>query len=133
MNYYKMSLWICIIVIEFLALIPKGIKLVDNKFNASGAIEHIFAFIVLYILLQLAYTRFSMTKKILLLFIFAIQLEAIQYFVPSRSVNFWDLVADMFGVMIIILLYFVINTLLDYKIKLYKHLEKLKYYKKGRQ
>ena len=103
MNYYKISLWICLVSIEFLALMPNGIKLVTSKFNASGAIEHMLAFVVLYILLHLAYRKSGVIQKVAWLLIFAIQLEIIQYFVPTRTVNVWDIVADMLGVVLIVI------------------------------
>ena len=105
MSYYKICLWISTLGIEFLALMPNGIKIVTNKLNATGAFEHVLAFGLLYILLHLAYTHLGMMQKIVILFLFAIQLEAVQYFVPSRSVNIWDIVADMFGVGFIVVLW----------------------------
>ena len=114
MNYYKIALGITLIAIEILALTPNTIKLVESKFNSSGAVEHILAFIVLYVLLYLSCNGFSMLHKIVLLFLFAMQIEVAQYFVPSRSVNIWDIAADMFGVVLIILLWIGIKYFLQY-------------------
>ena len=53
---------------------------------------------VLYILLSLRYKNFKLILKIIILFVFALQIEIVQYFIPGREFSLLDIVADMIGV-----------------------------------
>jgi len=103
MNLYKYSLIIYMGMIGYLSTIPKGIKLIDTNWNKTGFLEHSIAFLVLYLLMRGSFKSMRMYTIIFLLFLFAILIEVIQYFIKSRSSNILDIVADMFGVICIII------------------------------
>ena len=55
---------------------------------------------VLYILLSLGYKYLSLVKKVIILLAFAVQIEVVQYFIPSREFSLLDIFADMVGLFI---------------------------------
>lgn len=101
-NLFKSALYINLIVIEYLALTPQHIEVLDCLWDKQN---HFTAFFVLFILLSFAYTHFSTLKKIALLLLIAFQIEAIQYFIPGRSSSFMDIVADSIGIIIGVIVY----------------------------
>lgn len=86
-----------LVTIEYLAINPRpeqSITLGWDKLN------HLFGFLVLYILLSLSFVKMKMKIKVILLLIFAIQIEIFQHFIPSRSSSFLDVVADVIGIIL---------------------------------
>ena len=101
-NLFKSALYINFIIIEYLALTPQHIEVLDGLWDKQN---HFSAFFVLFILLSFAYTHFSTLKKIALLLLIGFQIEAIQYFIPGRSSSFMDIVADSIGIIIGVIVY----------------------------
>ncbi|MDP3588113.1 MAG: VanZ family protein [Sulfuricurvum sp.] len=101
-NLFKSALYINFIVIEYLALTPQHIEVLDGLWDKQN---HFIAFFVLFILLSFAYTHFSTRKKIALLLLVGFQIEATQYFIPGRSSSFMDIVADSIGIIIGVIVY----------------------------
>lgn len=101
-NLFKSALYINFIVIEYLALTPQHIEVLDGLWDKQN---HLTAFFVLFILLSFAYAHFSTLKKIALLLLVGFQIEAIQYFIPGRSSSFMDIVADSIGIIIGVIVY----------------------------
>jgi VanZ family protein len=91
----KAIFFIVLIIIELLAF--KG----NDTLNITlgwDKLNHGVAFMVLYILLSFASKRLNTTAKVLLLLVFAFQIEIVQYFLPYREFSLLDVVADMIGV-----------------------------------
>ncbi|MBD3841765.1 MAG: VanZ family protein [Campylobacterales bacterium] len=112
------SFFICIVAIEYLATTTISIPVVENSWDK---LNHFIAFFVLYILFSLSYPRFLTTLgKVVVLLLFAIQIEIIQYFIPNRYFSFLDIVADGIGILIGIVFYkWLINSrLISYFITL---------------
>ena len=91
------AFYICIIAIEYLATTTQEIKAIENSWDKAN---HFVAFFTLYFLLSFGYSKFSFIKKVLLLLAFAVQIEVVQYFIPSRDFSLLDIFADMIGVSI---------------------------------
>ena len=68
--------------------------------NSWDKANHFVAFMVLYILLSLGYRHIGLVLKVAILFVFALQIEIVQYFIPGREFSLLDVVADMIGVCI---------------------------------
>jgi VanZ family protein len=83
------------IAIEYLATTTQEIQVVQNSWDKAN---HFVAFMVLYILLSFGYRHIVLVLKIAILFVFALQIEIVQYFIPSREFSLLDIVADMIGV-----------------------------------
>lgn len=94
---FKTSFFITFGVIEYLALTPQHIEVLDGLWDKQN---HFAAFFVLYILLSLAYTHFSAQKKVAILVFIGIQIELTQSFIPGRFASTLDVVADSIGIAI---------------------------------
>lgn len=93
----KIVFYIAFGAIEYLALTSRHIEIVESFWDKQN---HFIAFCTLYVLLSLAYSRFSTRLKILLLLLVGIQIEITQYFIPARSFSVMDVVADSVGIVI---------------------------------
>lgn len=99
-NIYKLLryfFYICIIVIEYLATTTRTIEVMEHTWDKAN---HFIAFMVLYILLSLGYRYFSVVKRVMILLVFAVQIEIVQYFIPGRDFSLLDIFADMVGLFI---------------------------------
>jgi len=94
---FKTSFFITFGVIEYLALTPQHIEVLDGLWDKQN---HFIAFFALYVLLSFAYSHFSTLKKIVLLLLFGFQIEVTQYFIPGRFFSLMDIVADSVGIII---------------------------------
>jgi len=99
-NLFKSALYINFIVIEYLALTPQHIEVLDGLWDKQN---HFMAFFVLYILLSFSYKYFSTLKKIGILLLVGLQIEIAQYFIPGRFFSLMDIVADSIGIVMGIL------------------------------
>ncbi len=66
----------------------------------SDLLNHAFAFSVLYILLTNAHPSFSTIRVVLPLFLYAVWIETVQYFLPTRYASLSDIAADSAGLLI---------------------------------
>jgi VanZ family protein len=82
-------------MIEILAVSTKNIEHITLGWDK---LNHLFAFMVLYLLLTLAFPRLSVWSKVVVLFILASQIEFLQILYPPREASMLDIVADMVGV-----------------------------------
>lgn len=91
-----------LIVILFLATTLIQFELIESIWDKF---KHSFAFFTLYILFSLSYEKQTIFSKSLLLIIYGILIECIQYFIPNRYFSFLDVVADIVGIFIGIVIY----------------------------
>jgi VanZ family protein len=94
---YKTLFYLNFLVIEYLALTPQPIEIIENFWDKQN---HFVAFLVLYLLLGLAYRDFSTAKKVAVMGAIAFQIEIVQYFIPGRFFSLLDIVADGVGVIL---------------------------------
>lgn len=94
---FKISFFITFVVIEYLALTPQHIEVIEGFWDKQN---HFIAFFALYVLLSFAYSHFSTRKKIALLLLVGFQIEATQYFIPGRFFSTLDIIADSIGIII---------------------------------
>ena len=105
---FQISFILCIIAIEYLATTTISIPIVENSWDK---LNHLFAFFILYILLNYGYKIFTLLGKIGILLIFAIQIEIVQAFIPNRYFSLLDIVADIVGIFIGIYAIYIYNKL----------------------
>ena len=98
----QISFFICLIAIEYLATTTTSIPAIENSWDKFN---HFIAFITLYILLSLGYQKLIDLKKVIILMIFAIQIEIVQSFIPNRYFSLLDVVADAIGIILGIVVY----------------------------
>lgn len=94
---FKLALFGCLVVIEFLATTTIHIEVIESIWDKGN---HFLAFFVLYILLTLAYKNMSLLIKVLLLVAFGLQIEVVQSFIDGRYFSLLDIVADSVGILI---------------------------------
>jgi VanZ family protein len=94
---------LCLLSIEYLStttiLTTTSIPVVENSWDK---LNHFAAFFVLYILFNYGYKIFTTLGKVTLLFLFALQIEIVQYFIPNRYFSLLDLLVNGAGVLIAI-------------------------------
>lgn len=90
---------VAFLAISWLAIQPSNIAAVD-EFNDKS--KHVFAFFVLGVGL-LRYWRLSWPVTGLALLAFGIAIEFAQYFIPGRTASVWDVLADLVGIWLAIL------------------------------
>ena len=104
MNLSKISatfFFVFLIAIEYLALTPAQIKLIENSWDKAN---HFIAFATLYATLHFGFSRLNLDAKVAILLAYGIQIEVAQSFVPSRYFSLLDIVADGIGIVFGILL-----------------------------
>ena len=90
--------WLSMLVVTWLVVAPQDelppVKLWDKA-------AHTLAFTALMLLCAVAYRqRFSLTRIALMLFIFGVGIEIVQYFLPYREFSLLDMLANSFGILV---------------------------------
>ncbi len=102
---YHLPFWFWLVLIFIMSSIP-GDKLPDETFNLNDKLIHFFVFLILYVTASYSFynqSKFSLMKKhfyaagFILAVLYGISDELHQYFVPLRSCEFYDLLADAAG------------------------------------
>ncbi len=107
---FKMAFFITFWVIEYLALTPQHIEMIEGFWDKQN---HFMAFFVLTILLGLAYSQLTAIKKFGLLVLMGFQIEIMQYFIPGRFFSLLDIVADSVGIVIGIMVWRIVNVMME--------------------
>jgi len=121
-NLFKTAFYSSFLGIEYLAITPQHIKIVESFWDKQN---HFIAFCTLYVLLSLAYKHLSTRLKVVLLaykhlstrlkvvllLLVGFQIEITQYFIPNRFFSLMDIVADCIGIVIGIGIYRVISKI----------------------
>ena len=94
--------WTALIGSYILAILPQEIA--PEIGNLSDKTLHFLAFAVLSLLLNLSY-RMAWWKSVLYLLFYACFIEFSQYFTPNRCAEWLDILADIIGIGIGLLLY----------------------------
>lgn len=112
-KYFRLILFTCVVVIEFLATTTREIEVVSGMWDKSN---HFLAFFTLYILLSLSYTSMNLQVKVLWLMAFAFQIEIIQHFIEGRFFSLLDIVADFIGIIMGLIAFKVLERVYPSKI-----------------
>ena len=113
MNLSKISaafFFIFLIAIEYLALTPAQIKLIESSWDKAN---HFIAFAALYVALHFGFSRLNLSTKVAILLAYGIQIEIMQSFVPNRYFSLLDVVADGIGMVFGILAARILERILD--------------------
>jgi VanZ family protein len=94
-------------IIFFLMLTAISVLAFSPNYNAlpsivvfSDKLNHTTAFTVLFLLLRQAYPHLSIRKIFIILITNAVWIEAVQYFLPTRSSDWKDIAADCVGMFV---------------------------------
>jgi len=108
--YFHFNKWICLddasmikLFFYFLVLAIYYFAFSNNdiemSFQYGDKLKHIFAFTVLFLIANKAF-HFSLFLKMGLIFSMGVSIELIQYFLPNRSFDIMDLIANTFGLLL---------------------------------
>jgi len=86
-----------LIVIEYLATTTLEIRAIGHSWDKAN---HFIAFFSLYVTLYFSYKNITETLKIFYLFLFGLQIEIVQAFIPNRYFSTLDIFADIIGIFI---------------------------------
>jgi VanZ family protein len=98
----RIIFWIALVGSYIAALLPQNVA--PSIGDLSDKTVHFIAFAVLMLLLMLAY-RIRWWQGSLYLFFYAVWIEITQYCTPTRCAETLDVVADVIGIAIGLLLY----------------------------
>ena len=111
--------YFCLIIITILSIIPDdeeyGVGI--PKLTESGFFLHVAAYLAASLLGFLAY-RSSLIKIIIFMMLYSTFLEWLQRYIPMRSFNYWDIVANLTGLLVAVLVYLLVTSNYSYKIAL---------------
>ncbi len=85
--------------ITVLAFLPNYNTLPD-ALSFSDILNHFIAFATLALLFQYAYPELKNTLQVILLILYAVAIEIVQYFLPTRSADPLDVFFDMLGILL---------------------------------
>ncbi|UFH59208.1 VanZ family protein [Sulfurovum mangrovi] len=94
-HLYQISFFTTLLVIEYLATTTREIEVVAHSWDK---LNHLAAFSVLYLLFSAAFGHLKMLTRVMLLMVFALQIELVQHFIPGRDFSLLDIVADGIGI-----------------------------------
>lgn len=101
-GFFRLLFWLAIVVSYTAAMLPQDITL--QIYHWSDKAQHVLAFVVLGLLLRLAYPL-GYWYALLWLIAYGGFIEVSQYFTPDRMSEYRDIVADTVGALIGLKLY----------------------------
>jgi len=90
---FRILFFICLVVITYLAFVPNYNGL-PKFLSLSDMANHFFAFFVLSFLFDFSF-NLSKGKKGFILFGYAILIEVVQYYLPTRDFSVGDIIVDI--------------------------------------
>ena len=97
--FFKLLFYAALGAISTLAFLPNYDAL-PPLVNISDLLNHAVAFITLFILLKMAHPKLKLTYHLSFLLAYALWIEAVQYFLPTRFATWSDVLADSVGILI---------------------------------
>lgn len=94
---YRFLFCLCVVVVFILAIIPLKMPQIGTSFDDK--INHVLAFLVLYIVLDKAYDL-KVSSIFTMLITYGFFIEFVQSFLPYRTFSLLDLSADALGLII---------------------------------
>jgi VanZ family protein len=97
-NLFRLALVLAFVAITYLA--TTGIDLKTSG-NVTDKIGHLMAFYMLAFILDFSFPRMQFdVRKIVILFVYGLMLEMIQYYLPYRTFSLFDLGSDGAGILL---------------------------------
>jgi len=108
----KVLFYLCLFLIVVLSIVPQNVNSAMSlkvMFTKSGFFQHVFGY---FVLSALAWHAFAENKIWLILagtLILGVVLEIIQYALPTRTFNVYDLLANLAGVLVVTIKFYLIK------------------------
>lgn len=114
-NSFKFAFFTALICVEILSLLPKSPEIILKSWDKFN---HFLAFSTLFVLFNLAFKSVKFRVSFALLLLFGIQIEIVQSFTPNREFSFFDILADVVGLIFGILVLKFTNKLMKFRGKI---------------
>ena len=92
--FFRILLAAALLAISFLATTSLAIPVAENM---NDKINHVIAFFLLALLVDLSFPAWSFRTKVLVLIAYGLSIEVVQAYLPYRSCSLFDLGADAGG------------------------------------
>ena len=113
-KYYKVLFYITVLAVFILALLPNG----NDNIHINDKILHATAFFVLSLELNRASSTIKhRLRNIGALLAFGIFIEFAQSLTPAREASFYDIIADLIGILIFQISYFLLKLYSQQRIR----------------
>lgn len=101
----KILFYLCLFLIVLLSLVPQDINslLSGMRFTKSGFFQHVFGYFVLSAIACQAFEKNNIRIILSGILILSVGLEIIQYALPTRTFNIYDLLANLIGVLVVVI------------------------------
>ncbi|MCH9812948.1 MAG: VanZ family protein [Epsilonproteobacteria bacterium] len=97
--YFKTIFFVTVFIVFYLAVVPNDSVLFD--FGLGDKFNHFLAFFTLSLLLNRSSSSYEKRlRNVIVLTLFGAFIEMIQLFIQYRSASFYDLLADIFGILV---------------------------------
>ena len=100
-----------VLVITYYSLTPTENIISDNRWDK---VSHFFTYLILVILIKNVHIRLSYLTCILICCNYSFITECIQYYIPNRQLDVFDMLANLLGTVLgVIINFFIIERLSD--------------------
>lgn len=100
--FYRANLFVLLLIISYLAFLPNYDNL-PQVVSISDVINHFAAFFTLSFFLYKGFNT-TIVKLFLILSIYGLFIETVQYFLPNRVFSLEDIFVDLVGVIVFVIL-----------------------------
>ena len=100
-SLFKLAFYLCLALITILSILPDDEELGPTipKLTESGFFIHAAAYLIVTIAGFLAY-RFFPKRITIFVLCYSTFLEWVQKYIPQRSFNYWDIIANIIGILV---------------------------------
>jgi VanZ family protein len=96
-----------VLIITYLSLTPIEHKIPENIWDWDKA-SHFTAYLLLAIFVKKVHIRFGYLTCVITCFSYSFVIECIQYFIPNRQFDVLDMLANLLGAVLGVILYYLI-------------------------
>ena len=96
-----------VLIITYFSLTPIEHKIPENIWDWDKA-SHFTAYLLLAIFVKKVHIRFSYLTCVITCFSYSFAIECIQYFIPNRQFELLDMLANLLGMVLGVILYYLI-------------------------
>ncbi len=96
---------IYVLIITYLSLTPIEHKMAVSVWDKAA---HFTAYLLLAMFVKRVHIRFSYLTCVITCFSYSFAIECIQYFIPDRQFEFLDMLANLLGAVLGVILYYLI-------------------------
>jgi VanZ family protein len=97
-----------VLIITYLSLTPIEHKIPENIWDWDKA-SHFTAYLLLAMFVKKVHIKFSYLTCVITCFSYSFAIECIQYFIPNRQFELLDMLANLLGAVLGVIIYYLIR------------------------